>query len=113
MGAAEFARQLRGLGYQVTELPGEAVTFPYEVPIGSVAGTTITLGFFVPPDFPVTPPSGPCVSPALGHPAGNVGVMAQLGPNWEYWSRPFPDWPDSDRSVRAYLAHIRHVFAQR
>jgi hypothetical protein len=113
MGAAEFARQLRDLGYQVTELPGGAVTFPYDVPVGSLAGTTITLGFIVQPDFPVTPPGGPCVRPALGHPAGNVSVMAQLGMDWEYWSRPFPDWPGSGRSVRAYMAHVRHLFSQR
>jgi hypothetical protein len=85
----------------------------YVIPVGPEPGRRIRLGFVVPPDFPLTPPSGPYVSPRLGHPHGAVNEAPQFGPDWEYWSRPFPGWQLSDRSVRTYIAHIRHLFQQR
>lgn len=111
MGGPEFARQLRDLGYQVTEQGDGNVRFPWEIPVGSRVGELITLGFTVPPDFPVTPPGGPCVTPALQHPHGAVHP-APFGSGWVYWSRPFPGWASTDRTVRTYMAHVRHLFGQ-
>jgi hypothetical protein len=45
------------------------------------------------------------------HAADNAQPTAGFGPDWEYWSRPFPGWPISDRDARAYMAHIAHLFA--
>lgn len=34
-----------------------------------------------------------------------------LGPDWEYWSRPImAAWPNTDRTVLAYMGHVRHLF---
>lgn len=120
MAATDFVNQLRELGYEVAELPPSLVHFPYTIPVGSRAGEVVDLAFSVPGDFPLQPPSGPCVSPQLlplhpdqsiGHPVGGVHSAPHLGAGWQYWSRPFPAWPQTDRTVRAYMAHIRHLFA--
>ena len=112
MGPAEFARQLRDLGHEVEEPAGTKVILKYTIPIGRRIGEQIRLGFDVPTDFPLTPPGGPRVSPPLGHPAGAVHAAPDFGAAWEYWSRPFPNWAGTDRTVRSYMAHIRRLFQQ-
>ena len=118
MAAADFTAQLRASGFTVTERPDGPITFPFEIPIGCRAGERVELGFQVPSDFPASPPSGPHVSPrilpihpdqSVGHPTGGVHE-SPLGSEWEYWSRPFPGWATTDRSARAYMGHIRHLF---
>lgn len=111
MGPSEFARQLRELGYDPVELSGR-VSFDYSIPIGSHAGEKIRLGFNVPPDFPTTPPGGPAMCPAIGHPHGAVNPAAEFGEGWVYWSRPYQGWATATRSARAYMAHVRHLFSQ-
>lgn len=123
MGGLDFITQLRAFGYDVEERSGNRVVFPYTIPIGPRLGEQVHLGFVVPTDFPLSPPSGPYVSPLLlpinpnqsvGHPVGGVHPANSFGldwgADWEYWSRPFPDWPGTDRTVRAYMAHIAHLF---
>lgn len=76
-------------------------------------------GLIVPRDFPITPPSGPYVSSEI-HPI-NTGGQHPLGAvhkdqarpfdrgaggAWQHWSRPFPDWATSKRTVAAYMSHI-------
>ena len=106
----DFARQLIDLGFEVT-LSGNRLTFPFNVPIGLIAGQEVRLGIDVPGDFPATPPSGPHVSPRVGHPGGAVHA-SPFGPDWEYWSRPFLDWQKTSRTVREYMAHVRTLFGQ-
>jgi hypothetical protein len=118
VAAQGFVQQLKDLGYKVEDKGDGKVAFPYTVPVGKFEGKEITLGFVVPGDFPATPPSGPHVSPRLlplnnssqQHPAGGVHESAPFGPGWEYWSRPFPGWAGTDRTARAYMAHIRNLF---
>jgi hypothetical protein len=119
MGPSTFAEQLRDLGFEATEHPDGRVTFPYTVPVGKYSGTKLELGFQVAGDFPINPPSGPHLKPRLlptnpaadaGHPLGGVHESPTFGDDWQYWSRPYPEWQDGDRSVRAYLAHVRHLF---
>ena len=119
MAADDFARQLREDGFDVEELPERMITLPFLVPLGPRVGESLTLGFQVPPDFPLSPPSGPHVSPrilpihpdqSVGHPIGGVHE-SPFGSDWEYWSRPFPEWPRTDRTARAYMSHVRHLFA--
>ena len=120
MAARDFIDQLRALGHDVRERATGLVEIPYQIPVGPRAGELIQLAFAVPPDFPLQSPSGPCVSPPLlplhpdqsvGHPIGGVHPAPHLGDNWQYWSRPFPGWQQTDRTVRTYMAHIRHLFA--
>jgi hypothetical protein len=118
MARKDFVKQLKGLGYVVEDGKEGRVIIPYTVPLGKFQGQEIKLGFIVPADFPLTPPSGPHVWPRLlpihgigKHPRGGIHESPSFGPEWEYWSRPFPGWGDTDRTVRAYLAHIRNLFA--
>lgn len=117
MGKQTFIEQLRVMGFNVTELGDDKLAFSYTIPVGKFRGQQIMLGFKVGADFPVTPPSGPHVKPRLlplhpgndlPHPHGGVHE-SPFGPEWEYWSRPFPGWPGTDRSAGAYMAHIRNL----
>ena len=120
-GPALFAAQLRELGYQVTELGQGHLWFPYTVEAGSRLGQEVRLGFQVPHDFPFTPPSGPHVAPHIHpiqpggvHPTGGVlhsHNRSIFSADFQYWSRPFPDWPTTKRRVADYLAFIRHLWA--
>lgn len=116
MARQDFITQLQQLGYTVEDRGENRIAFPYKVPVGRFLGQDIWLGFVVGDDFPLNPPSGPHVSPQLlplntvtnVHPAGGIHPSL-FGPEWEYWSRPFPEWHTTDRSVRTYLSHIRHL----
>jgi len=119
MGAAEFVAELKGLGYDLIELEDGRITFPYEIPVGPHAGETITLGMVAPPDFPLSCPSGPRLTPRLlqinpdgsaGHPYGAVQPAPDFGDDWEYLSRPYHGWPQSKRTAGAYMAHIANLF---
>jgi hypothetical protein len=121
MDRAEFIQGLRALGFVVEEGADNFVTFPWEIPVGPRATEHIRLGLQVPRDVEETPPSGPHVSPHLfplnqgnpaTHPSGAIHAST-LGEDWQYWSRPFPNppgWASTDRSARAYMRHINHLF---
>jgi hypothetical protein len=127
LSVGDFALELRGIGYEVSESDvecGRIVRLPYDVQSGSHAGEEITLGFVVPADYNLTCPSGPFMhplvvplntsssEPPLGaiHAADSVQPAAGFGADWEYWSRPYPGWAQSDRNARAYMRHIAHLF---
>jgi E2/UBC family protein E len=125
MPATDFIQELRALGYEVDESPvpqlqgNVVVRFPFQIPLGSRAGEEITLGFIVPPDYPMTCPSGPYMSPLVlplntstsEPPYGGVSdASGTFGQEWEYWSRPYNDWAQSERNARAYMRHIKHLF---
>jgi hypothetical protein len=107
----EFAGQLRDLGFDVT-ITGSFVTFPFEIQNGGRSGQVVALGIEVPGDFPANSPPGPHVRPALGHPDGHVQPSPGLGADWQYWSRPFPSWPSTNRTASDYMAHVRLLFSQ-
>jgi hypothetical protein len=116
----EFARQLRGFGYEPTELGPNRITYKYTVETGRFAGQEVIVGLDVPPDFDRTPPSGPHISPRIlplnpSAPAHPERVAeSNFGPEFEYWSRPYPSWGKDGRDKRdvgAYLAFLRHLFA--
>jgi hypothetical protein len=113
----EFLDQLRALGFDITLMGPDRVTFPYLVDVGPRVGELIQLGFIVPGDYNLSSPSGPHVSPRLYpnqsggiHPTGGI-QDSPFGQEWQYWSRPLKEWADSARDARAYMAHIRHLFA--
>jgi len=117
MAYQDFINGLRALGFDVRELGDNRVTFAYVVPTGRFADRAIEFGFHVPQDFPLTPPSGPHVTPQLlpitngggTHPNGGVHT-SPFGEQWEYWSRPLSHWPATKRTVKDVMAHIRHLF---
>ena len=117
MAAQDFVNQLRQLGHLVAELGAGRISFPYVVESGKFVDQPVELGFVLSGDFPVNPPSCLRVSPRLlpiasggSHPAGAVQVCDDFGPNWEYWSRPLSHWAKTDRTARAVMAHVRHLF---
>lgn len=121
-GPEAFSAGLVALGYRPEPLPGKPdhIVIDYEVESGKFAGTRVRHGFIVPGDFPLTPPSGPHVSPHIHpintnggpHPTGSVhethaaAFQEALGGQWQYWSRPFPDWAGSRKTVAVYMSHI-------
>jgi Multiubiquitin len=121
IGATAFMEGLRALGCEPAYLPDlhDHIAFDYVVESGKYRGTKVRIGLVIPPDFPMTPPSGPYVSPEIHpinpsgpHPLGAVHkeqarVFDQKSDvRWQYWSRPFPDWPASKRTVGSYMSHI-------
>jgi hypothetical protein len=126
MAATDFIEELKALGYAVEEtspsaqLQGQTfVEFPFQIPLGTKAGEVITLGFIVPEDYPMACPSGPYIRPHLlpvspgGEPPfGGVigGEQYGFAPEWQYWSRPYQGWAQSERNAKAYTRHIKHLF---
>jgi len=121
VGGTAFVTGLTELGYNPQTLAGksEYVFFSYPVEVGRCKGQTVRLGFVVPPDFPNIPPGGPHVSPHIQplhpqgdvpHPRGGVHPSADFqqsaGGDWQYWSRPCPDWGQRKKTVASYMAHI-------
>jgi hypothetical protein len=111
-GPADFAAELNRLGHSAVAHEDGRVTLQYAVPLGTHRGQEVSLGFRVPADFPGTPPGGPCLAPRLGHPQGNVHAADDFGAEWEYWSRPYAEWAVGPRTAKAYMAHVRRLFAQ-
>jgi hypothetical protein len=122
-----FSEQLRGLGYEPEVRHGQFVVFDYAVPVGKHANETVKVAIQVPGDWPMSPPSGPFVSPRLlpisggttgrGRPWDAIHTAHDRGladPEeiWEYWSRPYNAWPNTDRTVKAYLRHLLTLFAE-
>lgn len=117
MAPADFLDQLQALGFSVEPVGPDRITFPYLIDTGPRVGESIRLGFIVPNDYNLSCPSGPHVSPRLYpnvsggvHPTGGINDSS-FGADWQYWSRPFTEWARSTRNARAYMAHIRHLFA--
>lgn len=121
MSSQDFVDGLTALGYEPRDLQLEprVIAFCYTILVGSRAGESIDLALAVPGDFPLQSPSGPHVRPHLlpfngtsdPHPVGGVHAARDGVPaEWQYWSRPYPEWATSDRSARAYMGHIHHLF---
>jgi hypothetical protein len=118
MAVEDFAKQLKAIGYDVTEYPDARVSFPYAIEIGKFVGQEITLGFLIPPDFPLNPPTGPHIKPGLlpintasgDHPAHGVHESPRFGAEWQYWSRPMNHWPNTERTAADVMRHIRRLF---
>ncbi len=119
MNRESFIKQFEQLGFKLS-IPREGfVAFSFTIPVGKFAGREVTLAFHITPDAPIQPPTGPHVSPRLlaihpgndlQHPAGGVHESPSLGPDWQYWSRPFQGWAKTDRSAKAYMAFINRLF---
>jgi hypothetical protein len=118
MAASDFIDQLKALGFDPVDHGEGKVSIIYIVQTGRFADRTIKLGFAVPGDFPLSPPSGPHISPHLlpvnreggPHPAHGVHDNSPFGADWQYWSRPMHHWANTKRTARDVMAHVRHLF---
>ena len=115
MARVDFINQLKAIGFETQELNNSIIAIEYLVPIGKNKGKTVQLGFQVQDDFPMNCPAG------LHFNAANIGDWKEprqnvsdspLGSGWRYWSRRFPDWNRTDRSVRTFLAHVRNILTR-
>lgn len=116
MAALDFINQLKEFRFEVEDLGNNKIAFPYKIICGRFEGQVIKLGFQVPADFPLTPPSGPHISPpllpmnpqAITHPQRTA--ISVFGINWQYWSRPFKRWSETHRTAKDYMKFINHLF---
>jgi hypothetical protein len=118
MPIQDFVEQLRALGFSVTDHGEGRISFPYTVESGKFADQVITIGFIIPPDYNLSPPTGPHLKPRLlpinatagDHPLCGVHESSQFGPEWEYWSRPMNHWNQTQKHVDDVMAHLRRLF---
>lgn len=110
-GRALFAQGLHELGFEPELVEGSETLlyFDYVFPNGPRLGQRVNLGLEVPPNFPVEPPHGPHYRPAFlrGRGLGGVHENMAFGAEWDHWSRPHPRWNLTDRTVNAYMRHLR------
>lgn len=117
-GFDAFIEGLREAGYSPEVVPGKEhhLAFPYEVQTGKRAGSKVHIGLVIPPDFPLSAPGGPHVSPPIypnksggTHPTGGIhdSTFSNFrGQQWQYWSRPVKEWGQTKKTVAIYLAHL-------
>ncbi len=112
MARTDFIEQLKSLGYETQEESNGMVVFNYTIPVGKNLGTTLRIAFQVRDDYPMNCPPGPHFESVKianwNEPNSNIH-KSPLGDNWRYWSRPFPDWNRTERTVKVYFAHIRNL----
>lgn len=114
--------QLSVLGYDSVvytsdlSYPGGFVAFKFRIPIGRFRGQEIEVAVNA-PHFPSIPPSGPYIKPHLlpagvagQHPFGGVHDRKVPTEEFQYWSRPFNEWSDSDQTMKTYIAFLRTLF---
>ena len=116
MAKSNFIDQLKALGFTAQEPDASRLYFEYVVPVGKNIGKRILLGFEVAGDFPMNCPTGPHIKSVDAgwheHPQNisDSPFNSALGTSgWRYWSRPFKDWNRSEKTVKAYLAHIKNI----
>ena len=117
MAYQDFVNGLKELGYIVEERGGNRVSFTFAVETGRFAGQQVEIGYDIPSDFNLQPPSGPHVKPHLHpvtngagtHPTGGVHT-SPFGSDWQYWSRPMHHWANTKRTVRDVIAHLKTLF---
>jgi hypothetical protein len=123
-GAQRLITELAELGYNArTPMPEhpDFVVIDYTVEVGPLVGDVVEIGRKVPPDYPLSAPGGVLVRPHLlpmntnggEHPYAGVHPCETGGindPNFQYWSRPVPNWHATSRDARALIAHVRSLF---
>jgi hypothetical protein len=118
-GKQAFSEGLKQLGYTPEDRGDNRLAFQFTIAAGRFKDKIISVGIEVPPDFNVTCPSGPHISPQLIpiNPGGGGNDRAADSPNfgagWQYLSRPFLDqmegWGRTSKDVKAYIRHIKRI----
>ena len=117
MGIETLESQLSEEGYETWRLGKNFVAFRFLVPHGRFRGQTIEIALQA-PNFPEIPPSGPHIKPHLlpisggggVHPLGGVHARNQPSADFQYWSRPFNGWKNSQKNAAEYIAFLRTLF---
>jgi hypothetical protein len=117
IGISELKEQLEAMGYVVTISGDNFLSFNYKIPLGRFRDKEIELGLEA-PQFPLIPPSGLIIKPFLlpisggggSHPTGGIHLRTSPSAEWQYWSRPFPNWDNSEKTVKTYMAFVRTLF---
>lgn len=115
-GVNELEKQLQDLGFTTERPRKDIVAFPFTIPCGRFRGRVIHIALHA-PQFPNVPPHGPYIKPHLfslqsgdNHPNGGIHNQNTPSHEWQLWSRPIPEWDQSDKSVKTYLAFLRRLF---
>lgn len=114
MASQQLVNDLKAAGHDAhidTSSGMEFVVFAYDIPVGGHIGSEVKVGLQA-HDWPMNPPGGPHINPRIQHPGDQAHHVSPLGADWIYWSRPFPDWATSQRTVEEYLTHLRTLFFQ-
>ena len=114
MGRDKFKEGLEALGYTSVLQDDDKVIIPYIIADGRFIGREVKLGFQVPPDFEMTTPGGPHISPQLIPINTNVqdhskAANSPFGVEWEYFSRPFTEQWARKRTVKRYMEYVAHL----
>jgi hypothetical protein len=117
IGISELKRQLEEMGYVVSVTGGNFLSFNFKIPLGRFRDKDIELGFEA-SQFPLIPPSGLIIKPYLlpisggggSHPYGGIHLRTSPSSEWQYWSRPFPDWDKCEKTAKTYMAFVRTLF---
>lgn len=117
IGLDELHRQLCELGYSASVVDNRFVMFKFCVPTGRFKDAVIEIALEA-PQFPLNPPSGPYIKPHLmpinggGGEHPNAGIHQRNLPTseFQYWSRPFINWNNSEKTAKEYIAFIRTLF---
>ena len=114
-GKDKFRQGLIDLGYEVKDHGGNFLSVSYCIEGGRFNERTIRLGFDVPGDFDLNPPHGPHVSPLLFPVNTNSSDhstrmhRSKFGADWGHLSRPFPNWNNTNRTVKEYMRWVKHI----
>lgn len=117
IGLGELQRQLDELGYLSSIISNQFVVFKFKVPTGRFKDKEIEIALEA-PQFPLNPPSGPYIKPHLlpitggggVHPTGGIHQRNIPTTEFQYWSRPFQNWNNTEKNAKEYLAFIRTLF---
>lgn len=108
-GPEEFERCLSAAGLPA-ERRGALVVVKIDVPLGSLAGTSVEIGTDPPSDFPRVPPHWVHLPEGIELPGGGRNA-SELGQGWSKWSRQHPRWRAELAAAGQWLAHIRSLLA--
>ena len=118
-GKEKFIDELKQLNFNPESKDGNRVAFNYSIKDGRFKDQAIQIGLEIPQDYPVNPPPGPHITPALipvnGTSTDNAKAVTSpaFGNDWLYLSRPFRDnqagWNRTHRDARSYLKHIKNI----
>ena len=117
IGISELKEQLEAMGYVVTMRGDNFLSFNYTIPLGRFRDKEIELGLEA-SQFPLIPPSGLIIKPYLlpisggggSHPNGGIHLRGIPSSEWQYWSRPFPNWDNCEKTTKTYMAFVRTLF---
>lgn len=109
-GPEEFITELEARGHKA-ERHGALVVVDLDVPVGPLAGSTISVGTDPPQDFPRVPPHWLHLPKHMELPGGKRNA-SELGEGWSKWSRAHPKWRADKPPIEQWLGHVRALLGE-